>query len=142
MDFLRKLGARYPIKDAPKLKEVARIICDEYGGDPRNMVNVTVAEFKERVQKIPVLRGQVLSALLPRSLRDFGLESVRDPENIDMPPDEPTARFTVRSGVLPCYKGMCDTSQGQLKPTQRLKEGIKRAWREVYNECLKRPTYT
>jgi len=62
---------------------------------------------------------------------------VRDPENIDMPPDEPTARFTDRSGVLPCYKDMWDISQGQLKLTQRLKEGIKRAWREVYNECLK-----
>jgi len=134
MDFLRKLGARFFKRDAPKLKEVARIICDEYGGDPRNMVNVTVAEFKERVQKIPILRGEVVSTLLLRLLREYGLACVQDPENIDMPPDIPTARFTVRSGILPCYKDR-DISQRQL--TQRLKEDIMRAWREVYNRCLR-----
>jgi len=136
-DFLRKLGARFFKRDAPKLRDVARIICDEYGGDPRNMVkDVTVAKFLRGVQKIPILRGEVTYTLLLRLLREYGLASVQDPENIDMPPDRPTARFTTRSGVLPCYKDMWDISQRQL--TQRLKKDIKRAWREVYNKCLNR----
>jgi len=134
-DFLRELGAISPRRDAPELREVARIICDKYGGDPRNMVKgVTVAKFKDWVRELPILRGEVVSTLLLRLLCEYGLACVLDPENIDMPPDKPTACFTTQSGILPCYK---DIYICKRQPPHRLKEDIKRAWRDVYNKCLR-----
>ena len=135
--LVKRVGGRYPKTGAGTWRKIAKVLLEDYEGDPRLITTKpeSIETLKKKIDVLPYLRGKKLSNFYLRAMGENELFQISNFNELDIPVDIQVARFTIYTGVL----NLLSESFRGCVHEEPLRGLIEEAWRDAATELTTYP---